>query len=38
MAQLANWIVLALQHHDNPQKRAEIKSEVMAFAKAFPLP
>lgn len=38
MAQISNWLVTALKNHDNPQKLAEIKSQVVNFATEFPLP
>lgn len=38
MSQLATWIVDALHNHDNPQKLAEIKQQVVAFAQQYPLP
>jgi glycine hydroxymethyltransferase len=38
MPQLATWIVDALQSHDNPEKLAQIKQQVVSFAEQFPLP
>jgi glycine hydroxymethyltransferase len=38
MAQVATWIVDALHCRDDAQKLAQIKSEVTAFAKQYPLP
>lgn len=38
MPQIAEWLLLVAQNHDNNAKLAEIKSEVTAFARQFPLP
>lgn len=38
MAQVANWMVKALQQKDEPERLAALKAEVTDFAKAFPLP
>ncbi len=38
MAQLAAWIVDALQSNSDPQKLAQIKQHVVAFSEQFPLP
>lgn len=38
MAHIAEWIVGALQNHDKPAVLSQLKSEVTAFARQFPLP
>jgi len=37
MSQIAIWIDLALNAHDDDNKLKEIKSEVMAFCKTYPI-
>jgi glycine hydroxymethyltransferase len=38
MQQLAEWIVAAMQSHDDSVKLADIKRQVVTFAEKFPLP
>lgn len=38
MAHIAEWIVGALQNHDKPAVLSQLKAEVTAFARQFPLP
>ena len=38
MLKIAEWMKLAIENRENPEKLAEIKSEVADFARAFPLP
>lgn len=38
MLKIAEWMKLAIENRENPEKLAEIKREVADFARAFPLP
>jgi glycine hydroxymethyltransferase len=38
MAQIAEWMKLAIDFRDDEEKLAEIKQEVRDFALKFPLP
>lgn len=38
MAQIAEWMKLAIEFRDNEEKLAELKREVRSFAVKFPLP
>lgn len=38
MSKIAEWMKLAIENRENPEKLAEIKREVADFARTFPLP
>ncbi len=38
MAQIAEWMLQAIENRENPEKLAELKQEVRDFAVKFPLP
>lgn len=38
MEQLAEWMKLAIENHDNDDALASLRQEVVAFARQFPLP
>jgi glycine/serine hydroxymethyltransferase len=38
MAQLADWMLAAIQARSDQQKLASIKQEVVEFAHGYPLP
>lgn len=38
MSKIAEWMKLAIENRENPEKLAEIKREVADFARIFPLP
>jgi len=38
MKKIGRWIITALKNSNNPEKLAEIKSEVTALCKQFPVP
>ena len=38
MLKIAEWMKLAIENRENPEKLAEIKREVADFARTFPLP
>lgn len=38
MAQIAEWMLQAIENRENPEKLAELKQEVRNFAVKFPLP
>lgn len=38
MSKIAEWMKLAIENRENPEKLAEIKREVADFASTFPLP
>lgn len=38
MPQIAEWMLLVAQNHDNPDKLAEVRTEVTKLARQFPLP
>jgi len=38
MAKIAEWMKQAIDNRDNPVRLAEIKQEVVTFARTFPLP
>lgn len=37
-AKIAEWMDLAIQNHENPEKLATIKSEIEAFCVKYPIP